>query len=83
MKIEPLTKRELEVLKLMHKVKNRQELADLLCITIATLNVHLKSIKDKLYLSCATSSPIAYIELYKKAIQAGLITIEEFLEDEE
>jgi LuxR family maltose regulon positive regulatory protein len=46
--VEPLTERELEVLRLMAAGKSNQEIADELIIAISTVRSHVKSIYGKL-----------------------------------
>jgi LuxR family maltose regulon positive regulatory protein len=46
--VEPLSERELEVLRLLTTHLSRQEIADELCISVNTVRFHLKSIYSKL-----------------------------------
>jgi DNA-binding NarL/FixJ family response regulator len=45
---EPLTKREKEVLELMFRGRNQEEIADQLCIAPATVNKHRQHIYERL-----------------------------------
>ena len=64
--IDPLTPREREVLKLIAEGKSSKEIADLLFISVFTVNNHRASIMEKLNLKKAT-------DLVKYAIRKGYI----------
>jgi DNA-binding NarL/FixJ family response regulator len=64
--IDPLTTREREVLKLIAEGKSSKEIADLLFISVFTINNHRASIMEKLNLKKAT-------DLVKYAIRKGYI----------
>jgi two-component system response regulator NreC len=63
---EPLTAREREVLKLVGEGYKSREVADILCVSIKTVEKHREHIKRKLNIS-STSAMIAY------AIEHGLV----------
>ncbi len=63
---DPLTSREREVLKLIAEGKSSKEIANLLFISVFTVNNHRASIMDKLNLNKAT-------DLVKYAIRKGYI----------
>ncbi len=63
---DPLTSREREVLKLVAEGKSSKEIANLLFISVFTVNNHRASIMDKLNLNKAT-------DLVKYAIRKGYI----------
>ena len=65
---EPLTKREVEVLKLVAQGLANQEIADTLVISERTVRTHVSSILDKLYLANRTQAA-----LY--ALREGLATL--------
>jgi NarL family two-component system response regulator LiaR len=65
---EPLTKREVEVLKLVAQGLPNQEIADTLVISERTVRTHVSSILDKLYLANRTQAA-----LY--ALREGLATL--------
>ena len=64
--IDPLTTREREVLKLIAEGKSSKEIADLLFISVRTVDNHRANIMEKLNLKKAT-------DLVKYAIQKGYI----------
>jgi len=64
--IDPLTPREREVLKLIAEGKSSREIANLLFISVFTVNNHRASIMEKLSLKKAT-------DLVKYAIRKGYI----------
>ncbi len=64
--IDPLTPREREVLKLIAEGKSSKEIAQLLFISVFTVNNHRASIMEKLNLNKAT-------DLVKYAIRKGYI----------
>jgi DNA-binding CsgD family transcriptional regulator len=63
---DPLTPREREVLKLVAEGKSSKEIANLLFISVSTVNNHRASIMEKLNLNKAT-------DLVKYAIRKGYI----------
>ena len=63
---DPLTPREREVLKLIAEGKSSKEIAQLLCISVLTVNNHRANIMEKLNLNKAT-------DLVKYAIRKGYI----------
>ncbi|BCX49265.1 DNA-binding response regulator, NarL/FixJ family [Haloferula helveola] len=63
---EPLTKREEEVLRHMVKGHIKKEIADLLDISLHTVDMHLRSVYRKLHVQTQT-------EAVSKAIRKGLI----------
>ena len=63
---DPLTSREREVLKLIAEGKSSKEIANLLFISVFTVNNHRASIMEKLNLKKAT-------DLVKYAIRKGYI----------
>jgi two-component system, NarL family, response regulator LiaR len=66
---EPLSERELEVLKLVAQGRTNQEIADDLCISERTVGNHIGSILGKLHLANRTQAA-----LY--ALRSGLATLE-------
>jgi DNA-binding NarL/FixJ family response regulator len=56
---EPLTPREREVLKLVGEGYKNREIADILCVSVKTVEKHRENVKRKLDLS-STSAMIAY-----------------------
>ncbi len=64
----PLTKREIEILKLLAEDMSNQAIADKLCISYRTIETHRKNIMQKLKLNST-------IALVKYAIQKGIISI--------
>lgn len=65
---ESLSPREIEVLKCFAEGKSNKQIADLLFISEPTVRVHLKNIKDKLYLE-------TNIELIRYAFKKGYTSI--------
>ena len=63
---DPLTTREREVVKLIAEGRSSKEIADLLCISVRTVDNHRTNIMEKLNLKKA-------IDLVKYAIQKGYI----------
>lgn len=68
--LNPLTKREQEILTLMAAGKTNQEISQLLYITIGTVRVHVHAILQKLEVRDHTSAVIL-------AIQRGLVAADE------
>jgi NarL family two-component system response regulator LiaR len=68
--IDPLTERELEVLRLIAKGKSNQEIADELVISEATVRTHVSNILGKLHLASRTQAA-----LY--ALREGLATLDD------
>ena len=62
----PLTKRELEIVKLIAEDKSNLEIADKLFISVRTVETHRKNIMQKLQTKSA-------ISLVHYAVQAGII----------
>jgi NarL family two-component system response regulator LiaR len=56
--IDPLTERELEVLRLIAKGKSNQEIADELVISEATVRTHVSNILGKLHLASRTQAAL-------------------------
>lgn len=56
--IEPLTRREREVLQLLAQSKTNQEIADTLMITVATVKTHVRNILAKLHLRSRHQIPL-------------------------
>ncbi|MGD9579666.1 MAG: response regulator [Syntrophorhabdus sp.] len=73
---EVLTTREKEVLKLVAEGRESKEIADLLCISIYTVNNHRANIIRKLGMRKTA-------DLVKYAIQEGYISQEEYTSDDE
>lgn len=67
---DPLTDREVEVLKLIARGLSNQEIADTLVVSIATVYTHVSKILDKLHLASRTQAA-----LY--ALREGLATLYE------
>lgn len=65
---EPLSNREREVLKLIAEAKSSKEIADLLCISIRTVQHHRSNIMKKLDIKKST-------DLVKYAIRKGYVSI--------
>jgi DNA-binding NarL/FixJ family response regulator len=65
---EPLSNREREVLKLIAEAKSSKEIADLLCISIRTVQHHRSNIMKKLNIRKST-------DLVKYAIRKGYVSI--------
>lgn len=65
---EPLSNREKEVLKLIAEAKSSKEIADLLCISIRTVQHHRSNIMKKLDIKKST-------DLVKYAIRKGYVSI--------
>ena len=55
---EPLTERELEVLKLLARGQNNQEIAETLVISVATVYTHVSNILAKLHLASRTQAAL-------------------------
>ena len=66
LEIDPLTTREREVVKLIAEGRSSKEIADLLCISVRTVDNHRANIMEKLNVKKAT-------DLVKYAIQKGYI----------
>ena len=66
LEIDPLTNREREVVKLIAEGRSSKEIADLLCISVRTVDNHRANIMEKLNVKKAT-------DLVKYAIQKGYI----------
>jgi NarL family two-component system response regulator LiaR len=67
---DPLTKRELDVLRLVAQGKSNRQIADELVITVGTVRVHVSSILGKLHLASRTQAT-----LY--ALREGLASLED------
>lgn len=67
---EPLTEREMEVLKLAAKGMSNMEIADALCLSVRTIQAHLRSIFNKLGVG-SRSEAIVY------ALKKGWLSLEE------
>lgn len=61
--IEPLTEREKEVLVLVSKGKNNQEIADELCVRDVTVKTHLNTIFKKLKVKSRTQALLLAIQM--------------------
>ena len=68
--VDPLTERELEVLRLLAKGKSNQEIADELVISEATVRTHVSNILGKLHLASRTQAA-----LY--ALREGLASLDD------
>jgi NarL family two-component system response regulator LiaR len=55
---DPLTEREVDVLKLIARGLNNQEIADTLVVSIATVYTHVSKILDKLHLASRTQAAL-------------------------
>lgn len=55
---DPLTEREVEVLKLIARGLSNQEIADTLVVSIATIYTHVSKILDKLHLASRTQAAL-------------------------
>ena len=55
---DPLTEREMEVLKLIARGLSNQEIADTLVVSIATVYTHVSKILDKLHLASRTQAAL-------------------------
>ena len=55
---DPLTEREVEVLKLIARGQSNQEIADTLVVSIATVYTHVSKILDKLHLASRTQAAL-------------------------
>ena len=67
---DPLTERELDVLRLVAQGKSNRQIADELVITVGTVRVHVSSILSKLHLASRTQAT-----LY--ALREGLASLED------
>jgi DNA-binding NarL/FixJ family response regulator len=67
-KTEPLSNREREVLKLIAEAKSSKEIADLLCISIRTVQHHRSNIMKKLDIKKST-------DLVRYAIRKGYVSV--------
>ncbi len=65
---EPLSAREIEVLKQLAEGKSNKEIAELLLISNSTVRIHLGHIKKKLFLK-------THAELTRYAIKKGYVTL--------
>jgi NarL family two-component system response regulator LiaR len=68
--VDPLTNRELEVLKLVARGCSNQEIADQLVVSQGTVRTHVSNILDKLHLASRTQAT-----LY--ALREGLVSLED------
>jgi len=68
--IDPLTDRELEVLKLVARGRSNREIADQLVVTEGTVRTHISNILDKLHLASRTQAT-----LY--ALREGLASLDD------
>jgi len=69
-KVDPLTERELEVLKLVARGQSNREIADQLVVTEGTVRTHVSNILDKLHLASRTQAT-----LY--ALREGLASLDD------
>lgn len=69
-KVDPLTERELEVLKLVARGRSNREIADQLVVTEGTVRTHVSNILDKLHLASRTQAT-----LY--ALREGLASLDD------
>lgn len=67
-----LTRREMEVLRLVTAGLHNKEVAARLCMSIKTVEKHRQRCNEKLKVDCA-------IAMARAALRLGLITLEEFL----
>ena len=67
---EPITEREMDVLKLIARGLSNQEIAETLVISVATVYTHVSNILGKLHLASRTQAA-----LY--ALRAGLVSLDE------
>ena len=74
--VEPLTEREVEVLKLVARGRSNREIADQLVVTEGTVRAHVSNILGKLHLASRTQAT-----LY--ALRKGLVSLDEDIEDEQ
>jgi len=65
---DPLTEREVEVLKLIARGLNNQEIAETLVVSVATVYTHVSRVLDKLHLASRTQAA-----LY--ALREGLVSL--------
>ena len=72
--VEPLTEREVEVLKLVARGRSNREIADQLVGTEGTVRAHVSNILGKLHLASRTQAT-----LY--ALRKGLVSLDEDIED--
>jgi len=72
--IDPLTERELEVLKLVARGRTNREIADQLVVAEGTIRTHVSNILDKLHLASRTQAT-----LY--ALREGLASLDDIDED--
>ena len=68
--VDPLTDRELEVLKLVARGRSNQEIAHQLVVSEGTVRTHVSNILDKLHLASRTQAT-----LY--ALREGLASLED------
>ena len=68
--VDPLTERELEVLKLVAHGRSNREIADQLIVTEGTVRTHVSNILDKLHLASRTQAT-----LY--ALREGLASLDD------
>jgi len=55
---DPLTDRELEVLKLISRGLSNQEIAETLVVSVATVYTHVSRVLDKLHLASRTQAAL-------------------------
>ena len=72
--IDPLTERELEILKLVARGRTNREIADQLVVAEGTIRTHVSNILDKLHLASRTQAT-----LY--ALREGLASLDDIDED--
>jgi len=72
--VDPLTERELEVLKLVARGRTNREIADQLIVAEGTVRTHVSNILDKLHLASRTQAT-----LY--ALREGLASLEDLNDD--
>jgi NarL family two-component system response regulator LiaR len=68
--VDPLTEREMEVLKLVARGRNNREIADRLTVAEGTVRTHVSNILNKLHLASRTQAT-----LY--ALRGGLASLDE------
>ncbi len=73
---DPLTARELEVLRLVAQGKNNREIAAQLCVTEMTVRTHVSNVLSKLHLASRTQAA-----LY--ALREGIASLEDVPESQE
>lgn len=72
--LEPLTEREVEVLRLIARGKSNQEIADELVLSVATVYTHVSNILSKLHLASRTQAALF-------ALREGLASLDDPRQD--